>query len=460
MSEPHTQETPNSPLGYPKALLAPGLDYTAVTDEIASIPLQRIRTGWWWVAFGASVLLLCLLLFAVTVLFARGVGIWGVNIPVAWGFAIVNFVWWIGIGHAGTLISAILLLLAQHWRNSINRLDEAMTIFAVMCAGMFPVLHQGRPWVFYFLFPYPDTMGLWPQFRSPLVWDAFAVSTYFTVSLLYWYLGLVPDFATLRDRARSPSLRRFYGAVALGWRGSAVEWDRHQTAYRLLAGLATPLVLSVHSVVSLDFAVAILPGWHSTIFPPYFVAGAIYSGFALVLTLLLPLRSLFKLQNLVTPRHLNAMACVMFVSGLLVAYGYFMELFMGLLSDDPFEYGKTISRLWGHDSAIYWPVLLCNVFIPQLLWSRTVRTHAWALFGLSLVINLGMWLERLMIVVSSLNRDFLPSSWGSYWPTAWDWATFAGSVGLFLTLFMLFIRFAPAIAIADVRELIEPKRHE
>ena len=446
-----------SPLGYPEAMLAPGTTYTSVSDEIASIPLQRIRSGWWWLAFATSLLLLFVLFIAVSKLLFRGIGIWGVNIPVAWGFAIVNFVWWIGIGHAGTFISAILLLVAQHWRNSINRLAEAMTIFAVICAGMFPLLHLGRPWVFYFLLPYPDTMGLWPQFRSPLVWDAFAVTTYFTVSLLYWYLGLVPDFATLRDREKHPGMRRFYGIVAMGWRGSAVEWDRHQIAYRLLAGLATPLVLSVHSVVSLDFAVAILPGWHSTIFPPYFVAGAIYSGFAMVLTLLLPLRAMFQLQNLITPRHLNNMAIVMFVSGLLVGYGYFMELLMGLLSDDPFEHAKTLSRLWGHDAAIYWPVLACNVFIPQFLWSRRMRTNVWALFVFSIIINIGMWLERLMIVVSSLNRDFIPSSWGSYWPTAWDWATFAGSIGLFMTLFMIFIRIAPAIAIADVRELVVPK---
>jgi len=331
-----------------------------------------------------------------------------------------------------------------------------MTIFAVMCAGLFPLLHLGRPWVFYFLLPYPDTMGLWPQFRSPLVWDAFAVSTYFTVSLLYWYTGLVPDFATLRDRETSPLMRRVYGIAALGWRGSAVHWHRHQIAYRLLAGLATPLVLSVHSVVSLDFAVSMLPGWHSTIFPPYFVAGAIFSGFAMVLTMLLPIRAIFKLHSLITPRHLNNMACVMFATGLMVGFGYLMETMMGLLSEDQFEYAGAVSRLWGHGALIYWSVLACNVFIPQVLWSRWARTNVWVLFVVSIVINIGMWLERLMIVVFSLNRDFLPSSWGTYWPTVWDWATFIGSMGLFLTLFMLFIRFAPVIAIADVRELITP----
>lgn len=444
-------------LGYPTRLLEPGANYSSITEEIASIPLHRIRSWWWWAAFAAAFFLLSVLMGAITWLFYRGVGIWGINIPVGWGFAIANFVWWIGIGHAGTLISAILLLLAQPWRHSINRLAEAMTIFAVICAGMFPLLHLGRPWVFYFLLPYPDTMRLWPQFRSPLVWDAFAVSTYFTVSLLYWYTGLVPDLATLRDREKSPLLRRFYGIVALGWRGSAEHWERHQTAYRLLAGLATPLVLSVHSVVSFDFAVGMLPGWHSTIFPPYFVAGAIYSGFAMVLTLLLPLRSIFKLHSVITPRHLNSMACVMFTSGLMVGYGYFMETLMGLTSPDSFEYANTVARLWGRWAVIFWAVILCNVIIPQMLWSRRVRMSEWALFAVSIVINIGMWLERVMIVICSLAKDFLPSSWGSYWPTPWDWATLIGSGGLFLTLFFLFIRLAPAIAISDVKELVPEK---
>ena len=446
-------------LGYSTRLLEPGVTYASATEEIASIPLRRIRSGWWWVAFGASFFLLTVLMVAISWLFFRGVGVWGINIPVAWGFAIANFVWWIGIGHAGTLISAILLLLAQSWRNSINRLAEAMTIFAVMCAGMFPLLHLGRPWVFYFLLPYPDTMGLWPQFRSPLVWDAFAVATYFTVSLLYWYIWLVPDFATLRDREKEPVMRRFYGVVALGWRGSAAHWERHQIAYRLLAGLATPLVLSVHSVVSLDFAVGLLPGWHSTIFPPYFVAGAIFSGFAMVLTLLLPLRSIFKLHDLITSRHLNNMACVMFVSGLMVGYGYLMELLMGLTSADQYEYANIIARLSGRWAPIYWAVLLCNVFIPQILWSRRARTNEWMLFAVSIVINIGMWLERIMIVICSLAKDFVPSNWGSYWPTAWDWATLIGSGGLFLTLFLLFIRLAPAIALSDVKELIAEEKH-
>jgi len=449
------QELPQtSPLGYPQRLLEPGVTYQNATEEIASIPLKRIRSWWWWAALAVSSLVLLMFFVAVTWLFIRGIGIWGVMIPVAWGFAIVNFVWWIGIGHAGTLISAILLLLGQHWRNSINRLAEAMTIFAVICAGMFPLLHLGRPQVFYWLFPYPDTMRLWPQFRSPLVWDAFAVSTYFTVSLLFWYIGLVPDFATMRDREKSPFMRRFYGLLALGWRGSATHWHRHQIAYRLLAGLATPLVLSVHSVVSLDFAVAQLPGWHSTIFPPYFVAGAIYSGFAMVFMLIVPLRSIFKLQALITPKHINNMACVMFVSGLVVAYGYSMELIMGFLSHDPFERASTMQRLVGPAAPVFWLVLLCNVFFPQLLWSQRVRMNAWVMFGVSAVVQTGMWLERFMIVVTSLEHDFLPSSWRMYYPTIWDWATLIGTIGLFMTLMLLFLRIAPAISITDVKELV------
>ena len=447
-----------SPLGYPVRLLEPGVTHASVTEAVASIPLERVRNRYWWMAFAVSAALLMVLLVSVGWLFIRGIGVWGVNIPVAWGFAIINFVWWIGIGHAGTLISAILLLLAQHWRNSINRMAEAMTIFAVMCAGLFPLLHLGRPQVFYFLFPYPDTMALWPQFRSPLVWDAFAVSTYFTVSFLYWYLGMIPDFATLRDRARGYWSQRFYGILAVGWRGSVRHWEQHQILYRLLAGLATPLVLSVHSIVSFDFAVGILPGWHSTIFPPYFVAGAIYAGFAMVLTLLIPLRRMFRLEAMVTPRHLNNMACVMLLSGLVVAYGYFMEAFMGLISEDLFERANALSRLWGHQATMYYPVIFCNVLVPQALWIRRVRESEWALFAISIVVSIGMWLERLLIVVGSLNREYLPATWGTYWPTFWDWATFLGTIGLFATCFVLFLRFAPMISMTDVRELVGMQR--
>ena len=334
-------------LGYPARLLEPGQTYDSVTDTITSIPLGKHQPRTWYFGFAIGFLLLMTLFLAVTYLLVKGVGIWGINIPVAWGFAIVNFVWWIGIGHAGTFISAILLLLFQQWRTGINRFTEAMTLFAVACAGLFPLLHLGRPWVFYWILPYPDTMGLWPQFRSPLVWDVFAVGTYFTVSLLFWYLGLLPDLASVRDKAQTPMRRTIYGFFALGWRGSTAHWQRHQSAYLLLAGLATPLVLSVHSVVSFDFSVAIVPGWHSTIFPPYFVAGAIYSGFAMVLNIVIPVRKIYKLEGLITMRYLNNMANVMLVTGQMVAYGYLIEAFMAWYSGDVFDEFMMHNRLFG-----------------------------------------------------------------------------------------------------------------
>src|SRR5919108_1714305 len=358
-----------SPLGYPTNLLAPGQTYETINRTIGDIPLKR-APGPWWVGFAIAFSLLMMFLFAVSWLFIKGVGIWGINIPVAWGFAIVNFVWWVGIAHACTFISAILLLLFQYWRTAINRFTEAMTLFAVACAGLMPLLHLGRPWVFYWLLPYPETMGLWPQFRSPLIWDIFAVGTYFTVSLLFWYLGLVPDLATVRDRAKKLWQKRIYGFFALGWRNSAAHWQRHQTAYLLLAGLATPLVLSVHSVVSFDFAVAIVPGWHSTIFPPYFVAGAIYSGFAMVLTIAIPLRAAYGLQNLVTMRHLEAMAKVLLATGLIVGYGYLMEGFMAWYSGNRFESSMMANRAMGPYRHWYWALILCNILIPQVFWSK------------------------------------------------------------------------------------------
>jgi molybdopterin-containing oxidoreductase family membrane subunit len=380
--------------------------------------------------------------------------IWGINIPVAWGFAIVNFVWWIGIGHAGTFISAILLLLHQKWRTSINRFTEAMTLFAVACAGMFPLLHLGRPEVFFWILPYPDTMGLWPHFRSPLVWDVFAVSTYFTVSLIFWYAGLIPDVATLRDRAKTRANQIIYGVLALGWRGSARHWQHHQMAYLLLAGLATPLVLSVHSVVSFDFAVSVLPGWHSTIFPPYFVAGAIFSGFAMVLNIIIPVRKLYHLESVITLRHMNNAANVMFATGMMVSYGYLMEAFMAWYSGDIFEQYLMINRTMGPYGWIYWALMFFNILVPQALWSRRVRTNLVPLFFVALAVNIGMWIERFVIVITSLHRDFVPSSWGMFTPTVWDWATFAGSIGLFLTLLFLFIRFLPMISIFEIRELV------
>jgi Ni/Fe-hydrogenase subunit HybB-like protein len=394
------------------------------------------------------------LMVAITYLLVKGVGIWGVDIPIAWGFAITNFVWWIGIGHAGTLISAILLLLKQTWRTSINRFAEAMTLFAVACAGLFPLLHLGRPWLAYWLFPYPSTMGVWPQFRSPLVWDVFAVSTYGLVSLIFWYVGLIPDFATLRDRSQSRYGRVIYGILAMGWRGSARHWQRYEMAYLLLAGLATPLVVSVHTVVSFDFAIAIVPGWHTTIFPPYFVAGAIYSGFAMVLTLAIPIRAVYGLEDFITMRHLQNMAKILLVTGLMVAYGYTCEAFISWYSVDTFERFMSWNRLTGPYAPVYWLLIFCNVVFPQVLWFRRVRSSVPFLFVIALVVNVGMWLERFIIVVTSLHRDFSPSAWGMYSPTFWDVATLAGTIGLFVALLFLFVRFLPMISIAEMRAIL------
>ena len=438
----------------PPPVIGPGYTFASITDKISSIVLTRRTPPGWFVGFGLSFALVMLLQYAIGYLLVTGVGIWGVNIPVAWGFAIVNFVWWIGIGHAGTLISAILLLLRQEWRTSINRFAEAMTLFAVACAGLFPLLHLGRPWFFYWLLPYPNTMGVWPQFRSPLVWDVFAVMTYFTVSLLFWYVGLIPDLATLRDRSPSRRGRIIYGMLAMGWRGSALHWYRYETAYLLLAGLATPLVVSVHTVVSFDFAVAIVPGWHSTIFPPYFVAGAIYSGFAMVLTLAIPLRTVYGLEDFITQRHLQNMAKILLATGLIVAYGYLMEIFMSWYGGNPYEEFMTLNRMHGPYAPMFWALLLCNIVVPQVLWFEQVRSNAVALFVIALIVNIGMWLERYVIVVTSLHRDFLPSSWGMYAGTVWDWATFIGTIGLFLSLVFLFIRFLPMISIFEMRTLL------
>jgi len=442
-------------------IIEPGYTLGTVTDKISSIVLGRGTSKGWIFGFAIAFSLLMLLNFTVGYLLIKGVGIWGINIPVGWGFAIVNFVWWIGIGHAGTLISAILLLLRQQWRTSINRFAEAMTLFAVACAGMFPLLHMGRPWLFFWLMPYPNPMWLWPQFRSPLVWDVFAVSTYATVSLLFWFVGLVPDLATLRDRARNRAAKVIYGMLAMGWRGSAVHWSRYETASILLAGLATPLVVSVHTVVSFDFSVAQVAGWHTTIFPPYFVAGAIYSGFAMVMTLAIPIRKFYNLEDFITMRHLGNMAKVMLATGLIVAYGYMMETFMAFYSGNPFDRFVIINRMIsGPYRYFYWLLILCNIVIPQCMWSRKVRNNVAILFVISLVVNVGMWLERFVIVVISLHRDFLPSSWGMYYPTRWDWATYVGTIGLFLTLLFLFIRFLPVISIYEMRSLVEETDEE
>ncbi len=446
----------------PDSVLGPGHDNATITDKIAGViysPLRKTPKQWFF-ALAAGFSLLQLLLIAAAWLFYKGVGVWGIVIPIAWGFAIVNFVWWIGIGHAGTLISAILLLLKQDWRTSINRFSEAMTLFAVACAGMFPVLHLGRPWLFYWLLPYPNSMWMWPNPRSPLVWDVFAVSTYATVSLLFWLTGLVPDFATMRDKAEHPWQRRIFGALALGWRGSARHWSRYQMAYLLLAGLSTPLVVSVHTVVSFDFAISILPGWHTTIFPPYFVAGAIYSGFAMVVTLAIPTRKWFHMEDMITMRHLESAAKLMLGTGLIVAYGYAMEAFMAWYSGNQYESFMYWNRITGPYGWSYAMLIACNIAIPQLLWFKSVRQSIPALFFVSLVINVGMWLERFVIVITSLTRDFVPSSWGMYYPTIWDWATYLGTIGLFTTLMWLFVRFLPMIAIFEVREVAHHLQHE
>jgi len=435
-------------------IVTPGYTYASVTDKISVIVLSGTTPLSWFAGFLIAFGLLQALLLGIGWTVVFGLGTWGINIPVGWGFAIVNFVWWIGIGHAGTLISAILLLLRQQWRTSINRFAEAMTLFAVSCAGLFPLLHMGRPWFGYWMFPYPNTMAMWPQTRSPLVWDVFAVSTYATVSLLFWYVGLIPDLATLRDRAKARALKIGYGMLALGWRGSAQHWHRYETAYLLLAGLATPLVLSVHTVVSFDFATSLIPGWHATIFPPYFVAGAIYSGFAMVLTLTIPIRWLYRLDDFITMRHLRNMANVMLATGLMVAYGYLMEIFFAWYSGNPFEMFMMLNRMTGPYGPFYWALICCNILVPQLLWSERVKANVPLLFLISLVVNVGMWLERFVIVITSLHRDFLPSAWGMYYPTWVDWAIFAGSIGLFLTMLFLFIRVLPMISIFEMRAIL------
>jgi Ni/Fe-hydrogenase subunit HybB-like protein len=459
-SEPNIKRSPQAVDAYderllvPPAVVGPGQTIRSVTDKITSVVLTHPVTRGWLLGFTIAFMFVMALTMAVAYLFAKGVGIWGINVPVAWGFAIVNFVWWVGIGHAGTFISAFLLLLRQDWRTSINRFAEAMTLFAVACAGMFPLLHIGRPWLAYWLLPYPNTMLLWPQFRSPLVWDVFAVSTYATVSLMFWYVGLIPDLATMRDRAQFWYARVAYGVLSLGWRGSARHWHRYQTAYLLLAGLAAPLVVSVHSVVGMDFAASQIPGWHSTIFPPYFVAGAIFSGFAMVLTLAIPLRKFYGLENFITLRHIENCAKLMLVTGMIVAYGYSIEWVMGWYSGSKPEWFLNMNRAFGPYKAYYWALILCNILIPQSMWFKKVRQNVAAMWCISIVVNIGMWLERFVIVITSLHRDFMPSSWGMYYPTIWDWMTFLGTIGFFLSCIFLFVRVLPAISIFEMQELV------
>jgi molybdopterin-containing oxidoreductase family membrane subunit len=426
--------------------------YAAVTDEVTGIPLAFPHRFAWWIWFLCAGSLLAVYVVSAWVLFVRGVGVWGNNIPVNWGIAISNYIWWIGIGHAGTLISAMLLLLQQHWRNSLNRFAEAMTLFAVTCGGLYPILHLGRPWRFYWMAPYPSTMLVWPQFTSPLTWDFFAVLTYLTVSLIFWYVGAIPDFASTRDRAKSRLAQVFYGLLALGWRGAARHWARWRQSYRLIAAIAVPLVISVHSEISLLFAAGPIPGWTSTVFPPYFVLGAAFSGFAVVAMLATAIRHAFGLQNLVTARHLDMLGRLTLACGMMTAYGYFAEVFAALYSGEPHELQTLHDRLAGPYAWSYWGAVVLN-FVPlQLMWRGSLRRNPAVLFLVSLSVTVGMWLERYMLLFSTLFRDYLVSSWRPYRPSFWEWSLFAGSIGLFLTLFLLFIRLLPMISAFEIKE--------
>jgi Ni/Fe-hydrogenase subunit HybB-like protein len=423
---------------------------TRLVGDIVETPAPK----WWYVAFTISFLLLGLLLSMLVYLVWEGTGVWGLNNPVGWGWAIVNFVWWVGIGHAGTLISAILFLFRQGWRTAINRFAEAMTIFAVLCAGIFPAFHVGRIWVIYWVFPLPNQMQMWPNFNSPLLWDVFAVGTYLTVSLLFWYVGLIPDLATLRDRVKSKLGRVLYGTFALGWTGGNRQWQNYEKAYLILAGIATPLVLSVHTIVSFDFAVSIVPGWHTTIFPPYFVAGAVFSGFAMVMTLMLITRKIYNLEDIMTVNHIEKMNIIILVTGNIVGFAYIMEFFIAWYGGVEYEKAAFINRAMGPYAWAYWTMFLCNVISPQFFWSKKMRTSITASFILSIVVNIGMWFERFVITVTSLAQDYLPSSWGYYSPTWVDILTYVGTFGLFFTSFLLFLRFLPMIAIAEVKMVL------
>ncbi|MCC6746186.1 MAG: polysulfide reductase NrfD [Deltaproteobacteria bacterium] len=434
-------------------LILRGADFKGITESV-SRPTEWKTPKAWWIYFLAASSLLALLLGAVGYLFWEGVGIWGLNNPVSWAWDITNFVFWVGIGHAGTLISAILFLFRQKWRTSINRFAEAMTIFAVMCALLFPSIHVGRVWLLYYVFPVPNQMSVWPQFRSPLLWDVFAVTIYGSVSLLFWYVGLIPDLATLRDRAKTRARQLAYGIFALGWRGSNRHWQHYEKAYLILAGLATPLVLSVHSVVSFDFATSNLPGWHTTIFPPYFVAGAIFSGFGMVITLMTIARWVFKLEHLVTTRHFENMAKVTLLTGCIVGYAYSIEFFTAWYSGNPYESFTFINRATGPYAWAYWIMVSCNVISPQIFWFKKARRSIPILFVVSIFVNIGMWFERFVIIVTSLHRDFMPSSWFYFSPTIWDIATLLGSFGLFFTMFALFVRFLPMVAMAEVKGVL------
>lgn len=428
-------------------------DFASLTRLISDIPQERTPL-WWYIAFGIANLVMGLLLAMIAWLIWEGTGVWGLNQPVGWAWDITNFVWWVGIGHAGTLISAILFLFRQGWRTAINRFAEAMTIFAVMCAGIYPAIHVGRIWTIYWIFPLPNSMQLWPNFNSPLLWDVFAVFTYLTVSTLFWYVGLVPDLATMRDRVKGKISKFVYGAFALGWTGGNRQWQNYEKAYMILAGLATPLVLSVHTIVSFDFAVSIIPGWHTTIFPPYFVAGAIFSGFAMVLSLMIIFRKVYGLEDIMTVDHIEKMNIIILVTGMMVGFAYGMEFFIAWYGGVEYEKFAFINRAFGPYAWAYWTMITCNVISPQFFWIKKFRRNIALTFALSIVINIGMWFERFVIVVTSLAQDFLPSSWGYFSPTWVDVLTYVGTFGLFFTFFLLFLRFLPMVAIAEIKGVL------
>lgn len=427
--------------------------FSSITEKISGI-VEGETNKIWFILLGLTSSLALMFFGSMGFLFWEGVGIWGVNNPVGWGWSIVNFVFWVGIGHAGTLISAILFIFRQKWRTSINRFAEAMTLFAVVCALIFPGIHVGRIWIAYYMFPLPNQMAMWPNFRSPLLWDVFAVGTYFAVSLMFWYTGLIPDLATLRDRAKTRFRKMILAIFALGWRGGNKQWKNYEFAYLLLAALSTPLVLSVHSVVSADFASAVIPGWHTTIFPPYFVAGAIFSGFAMVMTLAIIARKVYKLEHIITVNHLEKMTKIIMLTGMMVGYAYAIEFFVAWYSGNVFESFTFVNRAFGPYAWAYWIMVSCNVIIPQLFWFKKIRTSVPIMFVISILVNIGMWFERFVITVSSLANDFLPSSWDYYSPTVWDISLLIGSFGLFFSLFLLFIRFLPMISIAEVKGVL------
>jgi Ni/Fe-hydrogenase subunit HybB-like protein len=437
-------------------LLPPDASYGELVSTVAD-RLMRHRVGrLWWLGTGAAAVLTLILVISIVWLFVEGIGIWGVNTADVWGFAIANYVWWIGIGNAGTLISALLLLTRQSWRASINRFAEAMTLFAVAIAGLFPILHLGRPYLFYWLAPYPNTMNLWPQWRSALVWDFWAILSYLLFSIMFWYIGLIPDLATLRDRAQSRSGQLIYGALALGWQGSARAWARHDAVYKAMAALAVPLVCSVHSVVGLDFAASLMPGWESTIFPPYFVVGAMFSGFAMVVTLAAPIRWGLSLQGIITLEHFDAMAKFLLLGATVLGFSYATEWFMSWYGGESSERDLTNYLFTGDYAALYWVMLACNVVIPQLFWFRPCRRHVLVVFAVSILINVGMWLERILIIWNTLSHGYAPSMWRLFKPTVWDWLLLAGSLGFFALLYLIFCRLLPVVSIHEVSRL----RHE